>query len=64
MLCGCVVAVPHAHEADVLSPHWCISAPNHPSPAPRRYRVTHSFQGKSDPGCAVISRVSVSCLWR
>ena len=52
------VAAPHAHEADVLSPHLCISAPNRPTPALRRFRVTHSFRGKSDPGGAVVSMVS------
>ena len=58
-----LVAAPHAHEADVLSPHLCISAPNRPTSALRRFRVTHSFRGKSNPG-AVVSRVSVSCLGR
>ena len=58
------VAAPHAQEADVLSPHLCISGPNHPTPALRRFRVTHSFRGKSDSGGAVVSKVSVSCLGR
>ena len=58
------VAAPQAHEADVLSPHLRISAPNRPTPALRRFRVTHSFHCKSDPGGAVVSRVSVSCLGR
>ena len=57
------VAAPHAHEADVLSHHLCISAPNRPTPALKRFRVAYSFRGKSDPGGAVISRVSVSPLF-
>ena len=56
------VAASYAHEADVLSPHLCISAPTRPTSALRRFGVTHSFRGKSDPGGAVVSRVSVSCL--
>ena len=56
------VAASHAHEADVLSPHLCIIAPNRPTPALRQFRVTHSFQSKSDPSGAVVSMVSVSCL--
>ena len=46
------VAAPHAYETDVLSPHLCISAPNCPSPALRRFRVIHNFRGKSDSGGA------------
>ena len=55
------VAAPHAHEADVVSPHLCISEPNFPTPALRRFRVTHSFRDKSDPGGAVVCMVSISC---
>ena len=58
------VAAPHAHEAGILSSHLSIYAPNRPTPVLRRFRVTHSFRGKSDPGGAVVSRVSVSCLGR
>ena len=58
------VAAPHAHEADVLSPHLCISAPSRPSPALRRFGVIHNFRGKSDPGGVIVSTVSVSCSER
>ena len=59
------VAAPHAHEADALSTHLCISAPNRPTPALRRFRITHNFRGKSsDPGGAVVSGVIVICLGR
>ena len=56
------VAALHAHEADILSPHLCISPPNRFIPALRQFRVIHSFRDKSDPGGSVVSRVSVSCL--
>ena len=56
------VAAPHAHETDALSLHLCIFAPSLPTQALRRFKVAYSFRGKSDPGGAVASRVSVSCL--
>ena len=58
------IAALHTHEADVVSPHLCISAPNRPTPAQRRFRVTYSFRGKPDPGGTVVSEVIVSCLER
>ena len=58
------VTAPYTQEADILSPHLWISASNRLTPALRRFRVTHSFLGKLDPGGAVVSKVSVSCLGR
>ena len=58
------VAAPHAHEVNVVNAHLCISPPNCPTSVLRRFRVTHSFRGKSDPGGAVVSRVSLSYLRR
>ena len=51
------VAAPLGHEADVLSPHLCVSAPKRPTPAPRKFRVNHSFRGRLEPGGTVVSRV-------
>ena len=55
IMCSAVWALaPHVHVSVGFRPQRCMSAPKRPTPDLRRFRVTFSFRGRSEPNSVVV----------